>query len=48
MIQIVLPEFEIPDDVKKFHLDISFVMENENGEELVYKQNLEGLEVGNA
>lgn len=45
MIQIVLPDFELDENVKKFHLDISFVIETDEGEEVIYEHFLEGSEV---
>ena len=44
MIQIVLPDFEIPDTVKKFQMNIKFIMEDA-GEEVSYEVFLDGQEV---
>ena len=43
MIQIVLPDFEIPDTVKKFQLNIKFIMEDA-GEEVSYETFMYGHE----
>lgn len=47
MIQIVLPDFEIPDTVKKFQMNIQFIMEDD-GEEVSYEVSMEGQEVDHA
>ena len=47
MIQIVLPDFEIPDTVKKFQMNIKFIMEDA-GEEVSYEVSMEGQEVDHA
>lgn len=44
MIQIVLPDFEIPDTVKKFQMNIKFIMED-SGEEVSYETCMYGQEV---
>lgn len=44
MIQIVLPDFEIPDTVKKLQMNIKFIMEDD-GEEVSYEVSMEGQEV---
>ena len=47
MIQIVLPDFEIPDTVKKFQMSIKFIMEDD-GEEVSYEVSMDGQEVDHA
>lgn len=45
MIQIVLPDFEIPDTVKKFQMNIKFIMEDSDGEAVSYETSMYGHEV---
>ena len=46
MIQIVLPDFEIPDTVKKFQMNIKFIMEDSDGGAVSYETSMYGQEVG--
>ena len=45
MIQIVLPDFEIPNTVKKFQMNIKFIMEDSDGEAVSYETCMYGQEV---